>query len=84
MGIPLEQHDRYRTLVEGLAPFNSGAGPGLNDAVEPAARALEQMISYFDELVDERRRDPRDDLISAMAALAQDRRLLVSARRHSD
>ena len=72
LGIPESDHDRYRRGVEDLVPFSSGAGPGLNDAITTARAALDDLLGLFDRLVEERRRDPSDDLISAMARAEAD------------
>ncbi len=72
LGIPEEYRDRYRSTVEDLVPFSSGAGPGLNDAVDQARGAYDELVSYFDDVITERRRAPTEDLISAMAAAESD------------
>jgi len=72
LGIPETDSARYRQVVEQLIPFSSGAGPGLVRALDPARRALEELLAYFDRLIAERRARPRSDLISAMAAAEAD------------
>jgi cytochrome P450 len=67
LGMPQSDHDRYRRGVDELSPFSSGAGPGLNDAITTARDALDDLLGLFDRVVEERRRHPTDDLISAMA-----------------
>ena len=70
--IPEADQDKYHETLERLFPFNGGAGPGLNDVVAPAGEALDQLLHYFDGLIEQRRREPQDDLISAMAAAEAD------------
>jgi cytochrome P450 len=72
LGIPEADSARYRQAVEQLIPFSSGGGPGLAQAVEPARRALGELLAYFDGLIAERRARPQGDLISAMAAAEAD------------
>jgi hypothetical protein len=72
LGIPEVESARYRQAVEQLIPFSSGGGPGLAHAVDPARRALDELLAYFDHLIAERRARPQDDLISAMAAAEAD------------
>jgi cytochrome P450 len=72
LGIPDEDRDRFRHSVEGLIGFSGAAGPGLNDRVARARESLDDVIAMFDELVESRRRNPADDLISAMAAAEAD------------
>jgi cytochrome P450 len=72
LGIPEADGARYRQAVEQLIPFSSGGGPGLAHAVDPARRALEELLAYFDGLIAERRARPQGDLISAMTAAEAD------------
>ena len=72
LGIPPEHRERYRDAVEGLIPFASCGGPGLNDAVGPARDCLDELIAFFDELIMERRANPTEDLISALAGVEED------------
>ena len=72
LGIPESDQDRYRKDLDDLSPFNSGAGPALNDAIPTARNAMDDLLLLVDELVEERRRQPRDDLISAMVEAESD------------
>jgi len=72
LGIPQEDQDQYHETLERLFPFSGGAGPGLNEAVAPARHAMDELLTYFDRLIEQRRSDPQDDLISAMAAAEAD------------
>ena len=72
LGIPPSDRDQYRETLGRLFPFSGGAGPDLNDAVVPAREALYGLLAYFTDLIDERRRNPADDLISSMAAVEAD------------
>jgi len=72
LGIPAQLQEKYCRCVEGLLPFSSGAGPGLNAAIDSANAELTQLIALFDELVESRRREPGEDLISAMTAVEAD------------
>jgi len=72
LGIPEERRAQYRRCVEGLIPFSSSGGPGLNDTLEQARASLDELIEFFDELIARRRSDPREDLVSAMAAAEVD------------
>jgi len=72
LGVPVEHRETFRHCVDRMRRFNSGAGPGLNDAVDEANRGYETLIDLFHDLIEQRRQDPRDDLISAMAAAEDD------------
>ncbi len=77
LGIPPEREEQYRRCVEGMLPFSSAGGPGLNDTIDQARACLEELIDFFDRLIAERRQAPHDDLISAMAAAEEDGDLLT-------
>jgi len=68
LGIPRQDQDRYHETLERLFPFSGAAGPALNDAVGAARQAMDELLVYFDRLIEQRRKDPQDDLISTMAA----------------
>ena len=72
LGVPPDRQDQFRRWITGLIPFSSAGGPGLNDSIDEANRSLEQLIEMFDDLIDRRRREPRDDLLSAMAVAEAD------------
>ena len=68
LGIPDDQQQLFRRCVAGLIPFSSAGGPGLNDHIDEASRSLDTLIVSFEQLIEDRRRLPQEDLISAMAA----------------
>ena len=72
LGLPQEDHDRFRAWVGDLMPFSSGAGPALVAALEPAHAALQGLIDYFRRLIEDRRRRPREDLISALTGAEEE------------
>ena len=55
-----------------MLPFRPAGGPGLNNHIGQAHESLTNLIQLFDQLIDERCRHPRQDLISAMAAAEAD------------
>ncbi len=63
MGIPLELQAECRAITDAVMRIDSPEGNAT-----PAERA----DAIFSELVAERRREPRDDLISALLAVGQD------------
>ena len=72
LGIPTEYQRGFRHAMEEILPFSSGGGPRLNEALDPALSRLNELTDLFTELIDRRRREPREDLISAMAAAEAD------------
>ena len=70
VGVPREDRDQFRPLVRDAA---SSLEPGVDDAVTAkAAVAGEQLVDYFRDLIAQRRREPRDDLASALVAARDD------------
>ena len=72
LGIPETDYVQYHETLSRLFPFSGGAGPRLNEHLRAARPALDELLAYFDDLIEQRRADPRDDLIGAMAAAEAD------------
>jgi len=68
LGMPREKSHLLHEHSRALADFSGAAGPSLNQQVTRATDGLRQLTNYFDELIEQRRREPGDDLISAMLA----------------
>jgi cytochrome P450 len=70
LGVPAADHDRFRAwsdaLVELLDPLSGREG------LDPPRRACAALGPYFRDLLVERRRAPRDDLLSAMIAAEEE------------
>jgi cytochrome P450 len=77
LGVPLEDRDRFRSwsseVAEILDPLSGREG------LAPVWRGSEGLAGYFRELLAERRRAPKDDLLSAMLASKEDGRGLDEA-----
>jgi len=68
LGVPPEDHERFKGWSKDLA---RGLDPDFilpPDVLEQRNRAVEAFSEYFLELIAERRRSPRDDLLSALVA----------------
>jgi cytochrome P450 len=74
LGVPSEDHERFKTWSSDLvnAAGLSLAGPG-----EGFEAALERILAYLREIIAQRRRDPGDDLLSAMIEAQEDRDALT-------
>lgn len=61
LGVPAEDRDRFRAWTEAMLS---------TDSADPAAgqAGAESLLGYFGELAARRRREPADDLVSAMLA----------------
>ena len=69
LGIPMDYQDRFRRWAEDMLLFAGAVGPSIAKVAAPAHRSYVELTSYFRELTLERRRKPRADLLSALAAV---------------
>jgi cytochrome P450 len=77
LGVPSADHRRFREWSSALV-----ANLGARDRVaggEAAAAALENLLGYLSNVIAERRKDPRDDLISAMIHAQEEQDALSDA-----
>jgi pimeloyl-[acyl-carrier protein] synthase len=69
LGVPSEDRDRFKewsdTLTALLDPLQANRG------LEPCQRAYEELTVYMRGVFEARRREPRDDLISALVAVEE-------------
>lgn len=72
LGVPEEDRDALRRAVDRIASFSARGGPELARYADRAADGLRQASGIFDRLIAARRREPRDDLISALIAVEAD------------
>ncbi len=66
LGLPNERHDDFRQWSEDIGAFSQGSSLNFAQTAEQAQKSLLEMTNYFRGIMDERRRQPREDLISAM------------------
>ena len=67
MGVPLHQRELLKRWSLGIAAFIGGTtGPEM-DMLQQALGCVVEMTEYFRDLAAQRRRDPRDDLLTALA-----------------
>jgi pimeloyl-[acyl-carrier protein] synthase len=67
LGIPLEDRDRFWQAVINISDYVAEAGPGVVSAAERAHEGVMEMTSYFTSLVEQRRDQPEDDVVSQIA-----------------
>jgi cytochrome P450 len=67
LGVPPEDHPRFKAWSSDLISA-LGAEEGPLAGIERARGALAALLDYLGEIVAQRRREPRDDLISGMIA----------------
>jgi cytochrome P450 len=72
LGIPVEERDAFRMMTERVMHFSTAGGPNLKNHAEDAADALGGLIDMFERLVAERRKSPREDLLSAFVQAEAD------------
>ena len=70
LGVPAEDMDRFEGWSNDIALI---VEPILTPAqVEGVRRATEELFAYFETIVEARRREPRDDLVSALLAAEEE------------
>ncbi|MGC4961596.1 cytochrome P450 [Gordonia sp. DT101] len=67
LGVPEEDWSRFDGWTQAIVGAASGVG-GMAAAGESAGAATMEMLSYFTELVDHRKRHPADDTVSQLVA----------------
>jgi len=75
LGVPTRDRDRLTKLADRVSSLLGLAGLASADR-EAALAAAEEMHAYLRELLGERRAAPRDDLLSALAAVEEDEQRL--------
>lgn len=71
LGIDDVRRDEMKVLTDAIVPFTGNIGPSLNDVAGPAHAAVDQMVPFFRQLVAQRLREPREDLITRLATLKE-------------
>ena len=70
LGVPAEDMDRFEVWSNDIALI---VEPILTPAqIEGVRRATEELFAYFGTIVEARRREPRDDLVSALLAAEEE------------
>lgn len=64
LGVPREGNEHIRPLVRDVTAFIDAAADDV--ALERAARSGEELLAYFDALIEEKRTTPDDRLLSAL------------------
>lgn len=70
LGIPPQDRGRFRQAVIDVSDFVAEAGPSAVRAAERAYAGVQEMSAYFAWLIDQRRREPREDVVSLLANTA--------------
>jgi cytochrome P450 len=78
LGIPPDRRPRLKACADAIQPFTATIGPALNTVAAPGLAALDELRPFFHELLQLRRADPRDDLISRLAVSLDQERLTES------
>ncbi len=71
LGVPAEDHDKFMAWSDPLTAYAGTGKPQLGIAKKASDGAF-QLTAYFKKIVDERRREPRADLISALVEVEEE------------
>ncbi|MBC8078512.1 MAG: cytochrome P450, partial [Chloroflexales bacterium] len=67
LGVPLEERDQFRHWSEGVAGFIGGTNEPEPEMMARALKSVVEMREYFLQMATERRKNPRDDMLTALA-----------------
>lgn len=70
LGVPDEDHDRLRTWGTALA--SSLDLQTTTDEVDRSRRAMVECVAYLEDLIEDHRRSPRDDLLTRLVDAAEE------------
>lgn len=70
LGVPLADRERFAEWSHAMARALDPPFLQSPETVEPAVRARQSFVGYFRELAERRRREPGDDLLSALVAVS--------------
>ena len=83
LGIPSGDQQQFRAWSEDIVAFSAGSGIMLQHVAEQAQRSQSELVRYFRDLIAQRRRRPKEDLISALIALEKQGNKLTEMETHS-
>ncbi len=72
LGIPLQDRALFRQAVINISDYVAEAGPSAVVAAERAHAGVMELTAYFTALVELRRREPEDDVVSKLATSMRD------------
>ncbi|WP_290057270.1 cytochrome P450 [Amycolatopsis solani] len=70
LGVPLDDREQFAAWSHAMARALDPAFLQRPETVEPAVRARQSFVGYFRELAARRRREPGEDLLSALVAVS--------------
>ena len=71
LGVPPDGREQFKQWAEDIMAFTGGGALALPRIAERAQKSLFGMYEYFGNLIRERRRQPQDDLISALTRIEE-------------
>lgn len=72
LGVPPAGREPFRQWAEDIMAFTGGGALALAGIAERAQKSLFEMYDYFGSLIRERRRQPHNDLISALTSIDEE------------
>ena len=67
LGVPVEERDQFRKWSEGVAGFIGGTSEPEPEMMARALTSVVEMRDYFLKMAADRRKTPRDDMLTALA-----------------
>lgn len=72
LGVPPDGREPFRQWAEDIMAFTGGGALALAGIAQKAQKSLFAMYDYFGRLIRERRRQPQNDLISALTRIEEE------------
>lgn len=71
LGIPFDEQQQFRQWSNDIVAFSAGSGMLLEEVAERAQESQLELVEYCRGIVGQRRRQPKDDLISQLISVEQ-------------
>ena len=72
LGIPSDEQTQFRQWSSDIVAFSAGSGLLLEEASTSAQESQLALVEYCRRIIDQRRRQPQDDLISRLISVEQE------------
>ena len=69
LGIPPDDRQQFSSWVDDIVATTDGSGPERPRTAEKSQQALDALMDYLSEIVEDRRSHPREDLITSLIAV---------------
>ena len=72
LGVPSQDRSQFSNWIDDIVLTMDGSAPEARKYAELSQKSLLELINYFNGIINQRRREPRDDLISSLIAVEEE------------